>query len=473
MNDENSPEESPFASDLLNRKPAAEFLTKYLIGRHSVSKSVPENASFVLNLNAEWGLGKTYFLTEWAKILRANGHLVVYFDAWANDYASNPFVGFMLEIQNQLNEGLSADKRIKASARKMLKKGKNVIQALAPSLAVSMVKHYTGFDAEKINDALKESAIDVASSVKRDLFKESEDIRAATKAFRAALSDVAKAVEESEGTALPVFLLIDELDRCRPTYAIELLENVKHIFRVRDVYTVIATDSVQLSHSIRAIYGAGFDSERYLRRFFDHESRLETPDFERISEFMLSGRGLGLGAFDNPFSQLLGSSANATVLSLLAKALKITVRDFQRVIDIIDSIRLTYPKKLEIVLMGFVTMLFVGHRAAYDVYRRDHNNQSVQKALSGNVDHSIRIPILHSMGPHGQAVNHVTTGEKSIIEFCIAYLAAVWDDSNQLVANGSNVTLLQMERSFKFKPEVVSSLREYAGLVAVAGSFSA
>ena len=80
----------PFAGDMLERKPAAEFLTKYLIGRHRASKTVPGNSSFVLNLNAERGLGKTYFLTEWAKVLRSEGYLVVYFDAWANDYSANP-----------------------------------------------------------------------------------------------------------------------------------------------------------------------------------------------------------------------------------------------------------------------------------------------------------------------------------------------------------------------------------------------
>ncbi|WP_176054522.1 KAP family P-loop NTPase fold protein [Paraburkholderia caribensis] len=463
----------PFANDLLDRKPAAEFLTKYLIGRHKVSKSVPENASFVLNLNAEWGLGKTYFLTEWAKMLRAEGHLVVYFDAWANDYASNPFVGFMLEIQKQLTEGLPVDKRVEASARKMVKKGKDVIQAIAPALAISVVKHYTGFDAGKITDTLKESAIDVASNIKRDLFKESEDIRVSTDAFRTALGDVAKAVEQSEGAALPIFLLIDELDRCRPPYAIELLENVKHIFRVPDVYTVVATDSAQLSHSIRAIYGAGFDSERYLRRFFDHESRLQTPDFEQIADFLLSVRGLGLGSFDNPFSQLLGGSANSKVLSLLAKTLKLTVRDFQRVIDIIDSIRLTYSKKLEIVLIGFVAMLYVAHGTAYDAYREGRKGHGVQIALKDVVDRTVDVPIIHSMGPHGGAVGGYINGRRPIIEFCAAYIDAVWNDGDELLSNDSNVTLLEMERGFKSNREILSSLREYADLVAVAGTFSA
>jgi hypothetical protein len=471
MNEQTTMTEVPFANDLLDRKPAAEFLTKYLIGRHRVSKSVPENASFVLNLNAEWGLGKTYFLTEWAKILRAEGHLVVYFDAWVNDYASNPFVGFMIEIQKQLTEGLPVDARVKASARKMIKKGKDVIQAIAPAMAVSMVKHYTGLDAEKITETLKESAIDVASNIKRDLFKEGENIRVATEAFRTALRDVAVAVEKSEGAKLPIFLLIDELDRCRPPYAIELLENVKHIFRVADIYTIVATDSAQLSHSIRAIYGAGFDSERYLRRFFDHESRLNVPDYKHIAAYTLASRGLGDGAFINPFRGEFKEAADAEVLSSIAQGLKLTIRDFQRVIDIIDSIRLTYHQKLEIVLIGFVTMLYVAHSEAYEACHVNHDGQLIKGKLGTRVDYSVQIPYKEDINRNGTGPWRTAT--MPVVELCAQYVTMLWHNGTNLTANSSNETLREIERLFKNKTELTVSLREYSSLVAMAGSFSA
>jgi hypothetical protein len=63
-------------------------------------------------------------------------------------------------------------------------------------------------------------------------------------------------------------ILIDELDRCRPTYAIEMLEAIKHWFCVPNVVFVLAMDREQLSHSIRAVYGQGFDVDGYFLRFF-------------------------------------------------------------------------------------------------------------------------------------------------------------------------------------------------------------
>ena len=49
--------------------------------------------------------------------------------------------------------------------------------------------------------------------------------------------------------------MVDELDRCRPSYAVELPEVVKHLFTVDGVVFVIAVNRAELTHSIRALYG--------------------------------------------------------------------------------------------------------------------------------------------------------------------------------------------------------------------------
>jgi predicted KAP-like P-loop ATPase len=84
---------------------------------------------------------------------------------------------------------------------------------------------------------------------------------------------------DSEGKLeKPMFVFIDELDRCRPTYAIELLETVKHLFDIPDLIFVIATDTEQLQHSVKSVYGEGFDASRYLYRFFNRSFSLKKPD---------------------------------------------------------------------------------------------------------------------------------------------------------------------------------------------------
>ena len=78
----------------------------------------------------------------------------------------------------------------------------------------------------------------------------------------------------------PVVVVIDELDRCRPLYAIELLEVAKHLFSVEIIVFVLAINLRQLGHSIKAVYGSDFDSHEYLERFID--ITIPLPMAERV-----------------------------------------------------------------------------------------------------------------------------------------------------------------------------------------------
>ncbi|HJJ54051.1 MAG TPA: P-loop NTPase fold protein [Methanocorpusculum sp.] len=75
----------------------------------------------------------------------------------------------------------------------------------------------------------------------------------------------------------PLLIFVDELDGCRPTFAIEMLEAVKHFFDLENVIFVFSMDIGQLSCSIRTIYGE-IDCVGYLQRFFDYQIRLPSPN---------------------------------------------------------------------------------------------------------------------------------------------------------------------------------------------------
>ncbi|WP_297814364.1 P-loop NTPase fold protein [uncultured Helicobacter sp.] len=97
------------------------------------------------------------------------------------------------------------------------------------------------------------------------------------------LTKVFEATGVKEGQ--PFIIFIDEIDRCRPTYAIEMLENIKHLFGIPNLVFVISIDKAQLSKSIQAIYGQ-IDTENYLRRFFDLEFILPNPSPQRFCEYL-------------------------------------------------------------------------------------------------------------------------------------------------------------------------------------------
>lgn len=94
---------------------------------------------------------------------------------------------------------------------------------------------------------------------------------------------------KEEGNKLVV--IIDELDRCKPTFAIQTLEIVKHIFDVDNIVFLFAVDIEQLSHSVSTVYGQEFDSVGYLCRFFDYISKLPNPKIEKFISHKLEEVG--------------------------------------------------------------------------------------------------------------------------------------------------------------------------------------
>ena len=255
--------------DLLKRSEEADSLQNYLLKRYEQIPLKP----FTLNINAEWGYGKTYFLQQLANKCAVDGHPVVYFDAWKNDYTKEPLLAFMSELNGQLDEYLDTREQ----------KAKNILKKIAefslPIIFSIIAKRFTGYSIDQLNEMLsedkgieKEKTEDKVSSLVSNMTKITLEEHFRTKNsindFKENMKNLLKKIESYKNKKLPLFILIDELDRCRPNYAIELLENIKHLFDIEGIYFIIATDSRQLSHSINAVYGDNFASEKYLKRFF-------------------------------------------------------------------------------------------------------------------------------------------------------------------------------------------------------------
>ena len=262
-------------ADSLGRAKYAEYLTSYLSGY--------KNASYVLNLDCAWGTGKTWFLKRWANTI-GHKHPVIYLDAWKNDNHNEPLLLVLSKIIEQLKTLLKGDKNPVIDS--LYTKSAAVIKAIAPELAKGLVKKLVNFDLDKVTDNVKAADSKVeenaASLAVKELLslhhQQNESIDALKLTVEKLLSDVVTDDNaDGEKRWSPMYIFIDELDRCRPTFAIELLEVVKHIFSMQRVIFVIATDTEQLQHSIRAVYGSGFDSQKYLMRFFDRSFTLPAP----------------------------------------------------------------------------------------------------------------------------------------------------------------------------------------------------
>ena len=256
-------DQDPFKNDLLGRKEPVEVLTNLL-------RSI--DGPCVLAVDGAWGAGKTTFLKILSRYLRNHGFRVIEFNAWETDFAGDPFVA----LSQELNDGLR-QQHPSGSLPSRLDEMKSAAGEVLRRALPGTIRIATAGLLDLSPLLEKEAGQALASYAQARL----DNYLAASKSLRtftASLGHLASALAD-DNNGLPLVVVIDELDRCRPSYAVELLETAKHFFTVDRVVFVLAVNRSQLAHSIRAVYGSEFDALGYLRRFFDIDFRL--PDTER------------------------------------------------------------------------------------------------------------------------------------------------------------------------------------------------
>jgi hypothetical protein len=202
----------------------------------------------------------------------------------------------------------------------------------------------------------------LVSRVAEEALKEHKEVVECIGTFKTNLRDLISYISKNDpSTKLPFFIFVDELDRCRPNYAIELLENIKHLFGVNGVYFVVATDSAQLCHSIKVVYGGDFDAEKYLKRFFDQEYNFISPGHDQFADYLLEK--LSLKRSDtllSPLSHDLCDSRDpiVEVFSKFSSYFKLDLRGQEQVAKTLKTILiLSGDRKLHMPLILYLLML--------------------------------------------------------------------------------------------------------------------
>ena len=255
-----SPEE-PWADDVLGREEIAARLTNLIR-----NQSVP----FVISIDGYWGTGKTFLLRRWQKALEKEDFKAIYFNAWEDDFCDDPMVAILGQLSEYFKEG-----QLKSLANKVLEIGLPLLK----QNVLGFLENKTGITIE-----LKEDKKNGKDPLKSYRFQ-----RATKDELKNRLSEMSAKVREETGH--PMVFIIDELDRCRPTFAIELLERVKHIFDVPNLVFVFGINREELCSSLQSVYGT-IDASIYLRRFFDMEFTLPEVDAANFGRHLMQKFGL-------------------------------------------------------------------------------------------------------------------------------------------------------------------------------------
>ena len=330
------------------RKNLARALTNLLEG---------QEMPLTLSINGSWGTGKTFFLKNWQTQLSKNGRVSIYFNSWEDDHCGDPLLAMIGQLGIWLKEG---------DAKEMVT---TVKQTFMPALVKTFFK------------GLSVASMEVVDLEKKDLQSTAEqavdeywEIRSKRDDLKTRLTELAAEVKKNTG--YPLIFIVDELDRCRPTFAIELLERVKHIFGVPNVVFVLGLDREQLGHSIKSVYG-DIDVDGYLRRFFDLEFNLPKVETSAFIEKLISKHGIEKRFQYLNFNNKQSSYSEDLLkfkdfFSCLCGAFKLTHRDIEGAVKIFVLIVKTIKdnSKFSPEITAILVILRHKNSSLYDAFSR-------------------------------------------------------------------------------------------------------
>jgi hypothetical protein len=328
-----------FGEDKLGRKPCADMITELIEGT---------DGSLVIGLNGAWGTGKTTFLKMWQNDLPPETYQTIYYNAWEDDYCKDPLIAIIGQLWEKL-KGTDC---------------KEIIESIK-KCAGPLLKKYTlghlGLDCEDVMSSA-ENMVDVYVNEKKDI--------ATLKGKIVELTD------KLAGQGRHLIFFIDELDRCRPTFAIELLERVKHLFDIDGIYFVLGIDREQLGHSIKSVYGQGMDVDGYLKRFIDIEFSLPQANNSIFLKHVFEQYGINRISDERAekSQRLDDRTALEKMFVGLSKCFNMSLRDIEHYCRLL-SVLYTNTSEKQLVFPFFTAIM---------LFLRLYNKNLYQQYMEGN-----------------------------------------------------------------------------------------
>lgn len=237
----------------------------------------------ILNIDGAWGTGKSVFLRQLDYISSTEefisnqssdnklivnkfkeDYFVFYFNSWEHDLYNNPMESLISELLMKIASEIDLETEINTTKDDM----KDRLKKAGGKFLNRVIKKITAdlIDLEDFRE------------LKEDNIPEITSIRSQKEAVNDLLQELSNITEKR------ILIIVDELDRCKPSYAVELLEIIKHFFTHDDVVFLFGTNKSELEHTIKSLYGQGFNGYKYLNRFFDFEFSLPSINNETYAD---------------------------------------------------------------------------------------------------------------------------------------------------------------------------------------------
>ena len=297
----------------MNRKALAAEWTDALL-------STKINHHLVISVSGDWGTGKTYLAKNWHKYLEEQGYFTCYIDAHKKDYAEDPLLVFIEELNSNINQYYKENMGWWWKVRNKI----HVLKNKAPKFLMNSSAFIGGVEVTLIINTfrmLSQALQKLLSNKVKDKIKYLELYNQYINDFKEALIKFTNLFPKS------VVIFIDELDRSNPKFVIKLIEQLKHIFEIPNLAFILTVNKKELSNTIKGIYGSEMDGYAYYKKFTTHDftlypiEQIKSGPLEEFIENMIADR-----------SNFNVDKDFISLTALLSQILRLSLRDIEQII---------------------------------------------------------------------------------------------------------------------------------------------
>lgn len=379
-------------------KEAGDLLGRSKTGQHLSALVERFDEPLVISIDGAWGSGKSFFLQCWVGEHSKDGShaaKTVYFDAFQHDYFDEPLIALTKAVCDRLPTDKKGREFLR-STRRIVAKVAMPAARVSGALATAGATEVTGILA----DAAIKSGWRETERATEEFWRKQTAKAGAMEQFRSALEEWTQPAENS-ATQNKLVIVVDELDRCRPDYALSLLEIAKHFFSVPGVHFVLGVNMVQLENSVRARYGNGVDAATYLQKFITTKVHLPLAidrDTAPSWQDYFDETAMAMG-FDEEFRGLLSSAKGW--MARLNENRQHSLRSVDRVLPIL-ALAAVKLGSTHVVTQQIVAMLAVMKALRPPEYSAILNNIDAEEKVRGAF--SIRPNFAHFEAQDDQAM---------------------------------------------------------------------
>lgn len=311
--------------DRLNRDEFVNMVVSII--KNCADKGAPTSFS----IEGEWGQGKTWIINKIEAKLKnidisteysieeynkaKSDYFIIHYNAWEKDYYDEPIIAILSAIVNELNMQLRTENLLTTLGKEL---GKELLLQLEVVLG-ALSKKILGFDIvttgkntlKSINKLKEDSKIKLKANNPHDNID----------------SDINQVIEilNKLSQKIPIVFIVDELDRCIPTFTIKTLERLHHVFdKVNRSVIVLSVSDSQLKRSIDKLYGEG-SSTHYFKKFIDFRIQLGSGSAEATEVEKK------LNEFSRLFDSNEGDTQGKDIINQICE--KLLPREFENIID--------------------------------------------------------------------------------------------------------------------------------------------